>query len=62
MKKIVPSFEVVEVALVRYNLIDNQYQQMSEVLYTFRPNKFYVYLINVAPISLVFLKTYSIVW
>ena len=62
MKKIVPSFEVVEVALVRYNLIDNQYQQMSEVLYTFRPNKFSVYLINVAPISLVFLKTYSIVW
>ena len=31
----VPSLEVVEVVLVQCNLIDNQYQQKSEVLYTF---------------------------
>ena len=29
-----PSFEVVEVVLVHCNLIDNQYQQKFEVLYT----------------------------
>ena len=42
-----------------YNLVDNQYQQNSEVLYTFMPNKFYVYLLNVEPINLVFLNTYN---
>ena len=34
----VPSLEVVEVVLGQCNLVDNQYQQKSEVLYTFMPN------------------------
>ena len=51
--------EVVKVALVQCNLVDNQYQQKSEVLYIFTPNKFYVYLLNVEPSNLVFLKTYN---
>ena len=38
----VPSFEA-EVALVQCHLVDNQYQQNSEVLYTFTPNKSYGY-------------------
>ena len=33
---------VVEVVLVQCKLVDNQYQQKSEVLYTFMPDKFYV--------------------
>ena len=37
------SLEVVEVVLVQCNLVDNQYQQTSEVLYTFMPNKSYAY-------------------
>ena len=45
----VPSFEVVEVVLVQYNLVDNQYKKKSEVLYTFTPNKCYAYLLNVEP-------------
>ena len=40
----VPSLEVVEVVLVQCNLVDNQYQQKSEVLYNFIPNKSYAYL------------------
>ena len=32
------SLEVVEAGLVQCNLVDNQYQQKSEVLYTFTPN------------------------
>ena len=51
----VPSLEVVEVVLVQCNLVDNQYQQKSEVLYTFTPNKSYAYLLNVEPSNLVFL-------
>ena len=35
----VPSLEVLEVDLVQCNLIDHQYQQKSEVLYTFTPKK-----------------------
>ena len=42
----VPSLEVVEVVLVQCNLIDNQHQQKSEVLYTFTPNENYAYLFN----------------
>ena len=42
------------------NLVDNKYQQMSEVLYTFILNKSYAYLVNVEPSNLVFLKTYII--
>ena len=34
----VPSLEVVEVVLFKGNLLDNQYQQKSEVLYTFKPS------------------------
>ena len=41
------SLEVVEVILVQCNLLDNQYQQKSEVLYIFAPNKSYAYLLNV---------------
>ena len=43
----VPSLEVIEVVLVQCNLVDNRYQQQSEVLYTFTPNKSYAYLLNI---------------
>ena len=52
-----PSLEVVKAALVQCNLVDNQYQQTSEVLYTFNPNKSYAYLFNVEPSNLVYFKT-----
>ena len=55
----VASLEVAEVVLVQCNLADNQYQQKSEVLYTFTPNESCAYLSNVKPSNLVFLKTYN---
>ena len=45
-----------EVVLVQCNLVDNQYEQKSEILHTFTPNRFYAYLLNVEPSNLVFLK------
>ena len=60
MGKIVRSLESFEVALVQCNLVDNQYQRKSKVLYTFTPNKSYAYLLNVEPSNLVFLKTCNI--
>ena len=56
----VPSPGVVKVVLIQFNSADNQYQQNSEVLYTFMPNKCYGYLLKVEPCNLVFLKTYNI--
>ena len=50
---------MVEVVLVQLNLVDNQYQQKSEVLCTFTPNKSYAYLLDVESSNLVFLKTYN---
>ena len=37
-----------------WNLVENQYQQKSEVLYTFTLNKTYGYLLNLEPNNLVF--------
>ena len=51
--------EVVEVVLVQRNLVDNQYQQRSEVLYTLTPNECFAYLVNAKLSNLVVLKTYN---
>ena len=56
--------EVVEVVLVQCNLVDDHYQQKPELLCTFMPNKYYIYLLNIEPNDLVFqcdlVKTYNI--
>ena len=51
--------KVVEVVLLQCKLVDNQYQQKSEVSYTSTPSKSYAYLLNVEPSDLVFLETYN---
>ena len=48
-----------EVDLIQWNLVDDHYQQRYEVLYTFRPNKSYVYLLNIESSKLLLLKNYS---
>ena len=37
--ELLPKLETVEVVLVHCNLINNNYQQASKVLFTFVPNK-----------------------
>ena len=49
----------VEIVLVQINLVDYQYQQKPEVLYTFAHDISYAYLLNVEPSNLGFLKTYN---
>ena len=51
-----PRLETVEVVLVHFNLVKNNYQQASKVLFTFVPNKL-GQLINITPHSLTMLKT-----
>ena len=42
----VPSLAVVEVISVQCNLVNNQYQQNFEQIYTFPPNKSYAYFVK----------------
>ena len=53
----VPRQKNVEVVLVHCNLVNNNYQQASRVLFTFVPTKQYGQIISISPHSLVFLKT-----
>ena len=55
--EIVPRLETAEVVLVHYNLVNNNYQQVSKVLFTFVPDKKLGQLFNIAPHSLTMLKT-----
>ena len=52
-----PKLESVEVVLVHCNLVNNNYQQASKVLFTFVLNKQFGQLINIAPHSLTMLST-----
>ena len=53
----VPKLESVVVVSVNCNLVNNNYQQASKVLFTFVPNKQFGQLINIAPHSLIMLST-----
>ena len=55
--KNVLKLESVEVFIVHCNLVNNNYQQASKVLYTFVPNKQFGQLINISPHSLTMLST-----
>ena len=53
----VPKLESVEVVLVRCNLVKNDYQHTSKVLFTVVPNKQFRQLINILPHSLTMMNT-----
>ena len=52
-----PRLETVKVALVHCDLVNNSYQQVSKVLFTFVPNKLFVELITITSHSPTMLKT-----
>ena len=53
----VPRLESAEVVLVHCNLIRNDYQHTSKVLFSFVPNKQFGQLINISPHSLTMMNT-----
>ena len=53
----VPKLESVDVVLVYWNLVKNDYQHTSKVLFTFVPNKQFGQLINISPHSLTMMNT-----
>ena len=54
----VPHLEITEVVLVYCNIVNNDYQQDSRVLYTFLPNKPFGSLLEISRANHIFLKTF----
>ena len=55
----VPHLEIVELVLVHCNLVNNDYQQDSRILYTFVPNKPFGSLLEISPTNHIFSKTFN---
>ena len=55
----VEHLEITEVVLVHCNMVNNDYQQDSRVLYTFVPNKPFSSILEILPTNHIFLKTYN---
>ena len=56
----VSKLESAEIVLVYHNLVNNNYQQASKVLFTFVPNKQFGQIIIISPHSLTVLNTKNI--
>ena len=55
----VPHLEIVELVLIHCNIVNNNYQQNSRILYTFVPNKPFNSLLEISPSNHIFLKTFN---
>ena len=55
----VPHLEITEVVLVYWDIVNDDYQQDSRVLYTFVPNKPFGSLLEISPTNRIFLKTFN---
>ena len=55
----IPHLEITEVVLIQCDIVNNNYQQDSKVLYTFVPNKPFGSLLEISPTSFIFLKTFN---
>ena len=55
----VPHLEITEIVLVHCNIVNNDYQQDSRVLYTFVPNKPFGSLLEISSTNQIFLNTFK---
>ena len=55
--KNVSNLQITEVVLIHCNIVNNDYQQDSRILYTFTSNKSFCQLLDISPKNFVFLKT-----
>ena len=55
----VPHLEITVVVLVHCDIVHNDYQQDSRLLYMFGPNKPFGSLLEISPINHIFLKTFN---
>ena len=57
--KNIPHLQITELVLVHCNIVNNDYQQDSRVLYTFVPNKPFGSLLEIFLTNHIFLKTFN---
>ena len=57
--KNVPHLEITDLVLVHCNMVNNDYQHDSRVLYIFVPNKSFGSLLDISPSNHIFLKTFN---
>ena len=55
----VPHLEIVELVIIHCNIVNNNYQQNSRILYTFVPSKPFGSLLEISPPNHIFLKTFN---
>ena len=55
----VPHLEITEVVLVHWDIVNNDYQQDSRVLYTFVPNKSFGSLLDISQTNHIILRTFN---
>ena len=55
----VPHPEITEAVLVHFNIVNNNYQQDSRVLYTFVPNKSFGSILDISPAYHIFLQKFN---
>ena len=55
----VPLLEIVELVLVHCDLVNNDYQQDSRILYTLVPSKPFGSLLDISPTNHIFLKIFN---
>ena len=54
-----PQLEITNIVLIHYNIVNNDYQQDSRVLYTSAPNKSFGQLLDISPNVFIFLKLFN---
>ena len=55
----VPNLEITELVLVHYNIVNNDNQKDSIVLYIFIPNKSFGQLLDISPKNFIVLKRFN---
>ena len=55
----VPQLETVQTVLVHCNLVDNDYQRDSRILYSFVPDKDFGNILSIHPSEFIWLKTFK---
>ena len=54
-----PHLEITEVVLVHCNIVTNDHQHDSRILYIFVPNKLFSHKLDILPKTFIFLKTFN---
>ena len=54
-----PRLEIIELVLIHCNIVNNDYQEDSRVLYKFVPNKEFGQLLDITPKNFIFLKSFE---